>query len=132
MWFGLAVGGGSCLRVNGPPPYYVLLAMCYADVACYLRMDATPFIANGVNTDMYASLGSEDQHRTSWPRISAIIVASMLGTGVLSLPYAASVLGWLPFILANLVFCTGALYSGSLYARLFQHHPSSKVQTTLF
>jgi amino acid permease len=64
---------------------------------------------------------------TAWYSIAAIIVANMLGTGVLSLPYAASALGWLPFSILLVTFAAGALYSGYLFARIFHIRPGVSV-----
>lgn len=64
---------------------------------------------------------------TSWTRICAIMVANILGTGVLSLPHAAAVLGWAPFLITLALMSVGALWSGSLYARMYQAAPTSKV-----
>ena len=55
----------------------------------------------------------------SWQRIAAVIVANMLGTGVLSIPHSASVLGWLPFALVLSILTVGALLSGKLFAQLY-------------
>jgi proton-coupled amino acid transporter len=70
-------------------------------------------------------------HGTSWQRICAIIIANMLGTGVLSMPYAASVMGWIPAAVLLLAFAMAALYSGLLYARLYQAVPQAKSLTDI-
>lgn len=79
-----------------------------------------------VQMDAYHIL--EEPHKgTTWQRIAAVIVANMLGTGVLSLAFAASVMGWVPFLLALFIFAFGGLYSGLLFARLFEYDPSCQV-----
>ena len=55
-----------------------------------------------------------------WLRTTSILLSYQLGLGVLSLPHAASLLGWVPFFVSLVVLAAGALYSGNLYARLHQ------------
>jgi amino acid permease len=47
-----------------------------------------------------------------------VITASLIGIGVLGLPQAFSVLGWVPSCICLLVFAMGAVYSGALPTRL--------------
>ena len=64
---------------------------------------------------------------TSWFKISFVIVANFLGTGVLSLPYATASLGWV-FAYVALVVCTlGALFSGVIFSRLNDRFPEARV-----
>lgn len=54
-----------------------------------------------------------------WRVISAVITANMLGIGVLSLPFAASVLGWIPFGVCLVLAAVGAQCSGQLFSLLY-------------
>ena len=64
---------------------------------------------------------------TAWFKISFVIIANFLGTGVLSLPYATASLGWV-FAYVALIVCTlGALFSGILFSRLNERFPEARV-----
>ena len=66
------------------------------------------------------------QASTGWVKITLIIVTNFLGTGVLSMPFAASQLGCVAFGgLLSLIFLA-ALLSGRAYARLFRALPESR------
>jgi len=65
--------------------------------------------------------------RMSWFSASLLIVANMMGTGVLSLPYALSQLGWVPYFVLFAVFSTGAAISGITYSRLYENRKSDWV-----
>ena len=65
--------------------------------------------------------GSHHEHRvrrSEWWHSSAVIVGEVMGTGVLSLPYACSRLGWVCGISASIGFGCAAFYSGTLLAYL--------------
>jgi amino acid permease len=64
--------------------------------------------------------------KAGWVGITAIILASLVGTGVLSLGFAAAATGWLPAATMILLSAAGGLYSGLLYYRLFLVVPSAK------
>ena len=93
---------------------------------------------NGANNGSAGRHGEGEDHKdhpdglhapptATWQRVTAVIVANMLGTGVLSLPFAASVLGWVPFLAILCLVTAVALYSGDLLARLFAVVPEALV-----
>lgn len=56
--------------------------------------------------------------RSSWPMSALIMVGEIMGTGILGLPYACSRLGWVPGLVACVMFGITAVYSGVLLARV--------------
>ena len=60
-------------------------------------------------------------------RVTAIILCYQLGMGVLALPYAMAVLGWVPFLVALTCLACGAYASGLVYARLYCAAPHARV-----
>jgi hypothetical protein len=54
--------------------------------------------------------------RTPWYATTILLLSEVMGTGVLSLPYAARTLGWVWTIIAVPVFAVVAVYSGWLLA----------------
>lgn len=61
--------------------------------------------------------------RTPWYGTSMVLLADVLGTGVLSLPYAAVTLGWASAIVCLVVFSVAAKYSGVLLSDVRQQYP---------
>jgi len=58
------------------------------------------------------------QKRAHWYQTSALLVGEVMGTGVLSLPYAAAGLGWVLSAAALIVFAFASTYAGVLLARV--------------
>ena len=69
--------------------------------------------------------------RSYWWQTAAIIVANFLGTGVLSLPHAFALLGWIPGFVFLVIFFFGSVYSGVLLSRLRTHFPRAQVYADL-
>jgi len=71
----------------------------------------------------------EEDHfaETSWPKISYIIVANFLGAGVLSIPFAASQLGYILFVAFLTAVYLESLLSGKAFYASFQP-PSSRAR----
>ncbi|KAK3279103.1 hypothetical protein CYMTET_12994 [Cymbomonas tetramitiformis] len=65
--------------------------------------------------------------RLAWYQTIGLLLASLLGSGVLSLPQAFAFLGWGPGIAVLLIFCVGSSYSGILLARLKKAIPRAVV-----
>lgn len=61
--------------------------------------------------------------RTPWYWTSIIMLADVLGTGILSLPYAAAVLGWACSLVCITIFALLANYSSVLLSKVQQMHP---------
>ncbi|EDQ89622.1 uncharacterized protein MONBRDRAFT_25158 [Monosiga brevicollis MX1] len=75
------------------------------------------------NVDIEYREGSSSQghghgHGNSWVASSSIIVAQMLGAGVLGLPYAASQMGWIGAIIILCVITAFSIYGGLLLGKL--------------
>jgi hypothetical protein len=58
------------------------------------------------------------QRRASWLHVAAILVAELVGTGVLALPHTLSSLGLIPGVALLLAFSALTLYSGLLLWRI--------------
>jgi amino acid permease len=58
------------------------------------------------------------KRRAHWWQSSALIVGNVVGTGVLSIPYAAAGLGWVMSAFALLIFAFASAYAGVLLARV--------------
>jgi ABC-type spermidine/putrescine transport system permease subunit II len=58
------------------------------------------------------------KRRAHWWQSSALIVGNVVGTGVLSMPYAAAGLGWVMSAFALLIFAFASTYAGVLLARV--------------
>ena len=56
------------------------------------------------------------ERRSRWWRSSAVITGEIMGTGLLSLPYAMSRLGWALGMMSSIGFGCTAIYSGRLLA----------------
>mmetsp|Transcript_12830 Transcript_12830/g.38374 ORF Transcript_12830/g.38374 Transcript_12830/m.38374 type:complete len:443 (+) Transcript_12830:127-1455(+) len=63
---------------------------------------------------------------TPWTKIAYIIIAYFLGAGVLSLPFAASQLGYLLFGVALVLVYLASLLSARAYAACYEAHPVSR------
>ncbi len=63
---------------------------------------------------------------TSWPKIAYIIVANFLGAGVLSIPFAASQLGYILFVAFLTAVYLASLLSGKAFYAAFQALPKSR------
>lgn len=64
--------------------------------------------------------------RSHWSQTSALIVSTVMGTGVLSLPHAAAGLGWVLSITSLVVFAAAATYAGLLLSRVRNNfHPGA-------
>ena len=66
---------------------------------------------------------------TSWVKIALIIVTNFLGAGVLSLPFAASSLGYLAFLIVLVIVFGLALLSGRSYAMVYRALPDSRAMS---
>jgi len=60
--------------------------------------------------------------RVSWLMTSVLLMADVMGTGVLSLPYAAARIGWVLAMFALVLFAYAAAYSGELLAAVRNEH----------
>ena len=87
------------------------------------RTSLLPIENNGLERTL-SGAGAAD---TSWYKISFVIVANFLGTGVLSLPHATASLGWIFAYVALFVCTMGALFSGVLFSRLNDRFPEARV-----
>eukprot|EP00750_Incisomonas_marina_P013899 INCI17564.6.p1 GENE.INCI17564.6~~INCI17564.6.p1 ORF type:complete len:398 (-),score=36.49 INCI17564.6:585-1685(-) len=65
----------------------------------------------------------EPERRTTWYNAAFILVAELVGTGVLGLPYTFATVGWIPGVALLFVFAGLAFYSGYLLWRLQISHP---------
>jgi len=63
---------------------------------------------------------------TSWPKIAYIIVANFLGAGVLSIPFAASQLGYVLFVAFLTAVYLASLLSGKAFYAAFTALPKSR------
>ena len=52
------------------------------------------------------------ERRTTWYNAAAVLVAELVGTGVLGLPSTFAAVGWIPGVLLLVVFALLAFYSG--------------------
>ena len=64
--------------------------------------------------------------RTPWYGTAIILLSEVMGTGILSLPYAAKMIGWTSTMVAVPLFCVLATYSGFLLSRVYCLDSSSK------
>jgi len=64
--------------------------------------------------------------RTPWYGTALIVLAEVMGTGLLSLPYAAVTLGWVTAVASAFVFAAVAICSGSLLSQVITEHPEVK------
>ena len=69
--------------------------------------------------------------QSEWWRTAVLMVAQMMGTGVLGLPYAFAQLGVVPALAALLALALGAVYSGTLLGRLRLAVPHARVYADL-
>jgi hypothetical protein len=60
--------------------------------------------------------------RTPWYGTTVVLLSEVMGTGVLSLPFAARTLGWIWTLVAVPVFALVAAYSGWLLAFVKREH----------
>lgn len=60
--------------------------------------------------------------RTPWYGTTVVLLSEVMGTGVLSLPFAARTLGWVWTLIAIPVFAIVAAYSGWLLAFVKREH----------
>jgi len=60
--------------------------------------------------------------RTPWYGTAIVLLSEVMGTGILSLPYAAKILGWAAVVAAVPLFALFASYSGWLLAQVQQQH----------
>lgn len=61
--------------------------------------------------------------RTPWYGTTILLLSEVMGTGVLSLPFAAKTLGWVWTIIAVPLFAVVAAYSGWLLASVKREYP---------
>lgn len=54
----------------------------------------------------------EPERRTTWYNAAFILVAELVGTGILGLPYTFATVGWIPGVALLFVFAGLAFYSG--------------------
>jgi len=64
---------------------------------------------------------------TEWWQSLLIILASLVGVGVLSLPEAIATLGWVPGLIALMLCAFASLWSGHMYTRLVLAVPHARV-----
>ena len=75
------------------------------------------------------STDSDDEHqvigsaRTPWYGTTIILLSEVMGTGILSLPFAAKTLGWTTSMIAVPLFAFFACYSGWLLACVKREYP---------
>jgi len=94
--------------------------------------DSVPLVVGGARGghEMVSTGESaqKDEHaKSGWMGITMIIIASFVGTGVLSLGFAAAAIGWIPTMFVIVICASGAYYSGMLYYRLYCVVPTAKV-----
>ena len=65
--------------------------------------------------------------RTPWYGTTIILLSEVMGTGILSLPYAARTLGWINALLAVPLFAIFANYSGWLLAHVKIQHSLNSI-----
>ena len=59
--------------------------------------------------------------KSEWWRSASVITGEVMGTGVLSLPYACAQLGWVLGLLSSIAFGCAAMYSGRLLSVVKNH-----------
>ena len=64
-------------------------------------------------------------------KIALIIVTNFLGTGVLSMPFAAAQLGYFTFVAILTVVYAAALLSGRAYGLVYRARPSSRAMSDI-
>ena len=74
-------------------------------------MATTPFVA--------------PPRRSAWWQASAVLIAELVGTGVLGLPYTLNILGLAPGLAVLIIFAFFAYYSGILLWRLHHVYPTA-------
>ena len=72
----------------------------------------------GSGKDGSEALPSDNVHRSAWWQTMTILVGEVMGTGVLSLPYACSKLGWALGLVSAIFFAFTAIYSSLLLSRI--------------
>eukprot|EP01147_Barroeca_monosierra_P001147 gene1147-4366_t len=75
--------------------------------------DSTPLLS-GMDTVQYADLSKtgHGHKKTGWVSSASIIVANMLGAGVLGLPYACSKMGWVGSAITLVCITMYSIYGG--------------------
>ena len=71
-----------------------------------------------VSVDMMEEAKSESLARSEWYNSASILMAEVMGTGLLALPHAMSKLGWLLGLSSSLGFGVASTYSAVLLARV--------------
>jgi len=94
-----------------------------------------PEIPNTTTTDIDASFIESSSHHQSrhwtltrsngWFGTAFLMLTDVIGTGVLGLPRAFKLLGWIPGILAMVFFCFLGQYTGKLLCKLVCAYPES-------
>eukprot|EP00049_Salpingoeca_infusionum_P023107 m.10429 g.10429 ORF g.10429 m.10429 type:complete len:470 (-) comp5562_c0_seq1:3148-4557(-) len=82
---------------------------------------ADPLLAEGLlvnNGEFDSEVAKDEKKGNSWFSSSSIIVANMLGAGVLGLPFACRQLGWLSAALVLTFMTTYSIYGGLLLGKL--------------
>ena len=64
-----------------------------------------------------SNIDQRNVRKSEWWQSASVITGEVMGTGVLSLPYACSRLGWVLGIGSSIAFGCAAMYSGILLAR---------------
>ncbi|KAL3909965.1 MAG: hypothetical protein SGILL_007879 [Bacillariaceae sp.] len=77
-----------------------------------------------LSRDTTTAIGSA---RTPWYLTAIILLSEVMGTGILSLPYAAKTLGWASTLMAVPLFAAIASYSGFLLSKV--HQEDSKLHS---
>jgi amino acid permease len=67
------------------------------------------------------------QDGTEWWQSFLVILAAVIGVGVLSLPEAFSRLGWIPGVTALMACCGVSIWSGNLFTKLVLAVPHAQV-----
>lgn len=76
-------------------------------------------LMNGDGDEEVAAAAPEPHlRRSSWANVSMTLCGEIMGTGVLSLPYATAQLGWVVGLGSCLLFGLASTYSGVLLARM--------------
>jgi len=82
-----------------------------------------PLVAEGCADPLQAGVPGG----TEWWQSLLVILAEVIGIGVLSLPQALAELGWIPGLLAMTLGAYASWWSGQMYAQLVVAVPSAKV-----
>ena len=92
-----------------------------AEEAQRLVVDGSP-----LSLDQEMSCKPAKSHGSHWWQTSSLMVGEVMGTGILSLPYAAAGLGWVLSAISLVVFSFFSTYAGVLLSRTrTDFHPTA-------